>query len=278
MRKSLLITALLLLFLSFECSSNEFQKITISTPVNSALDLYVFLPEKKIATGAAAITVHGGGWKWGKASWTFSMARQLAAEGILAVAVEYRLSTNEITPIDAYKDVCSAIEWLRKEANGYNLDPNRVAAYGVSAGGHLSALAAAKGCNNNLGTYKNGGPDLLLLWSAALEVEKDGWFKKVLQGKSSVNEESPLSQIKDIMPPVALVQGEKDTLTPLARAEKYCVKVKTTDAECVIFQYQGVGHLLTRNLKQQESNFDPHPEFVKDGKTKLIQIAKKHGW
>ena len=254
------------------------QEYVLTTSDSQNFKIYIFEPSESNRSGSAIVTVHGGGWKWGKAEWTFRSAKMFANAGMLAVAVDYRLSNDEITPVDALNDVCDALKWVRERSQKYSIDPNKVAAYGVSAGGHLSSLAATKGCNNNLGSKRNGGPDLLLLWSPALDMEKDGWFKKLLLGKSSAIENSPVANVHKDMPPVSIVQGELDTLTPTSGAIKFCNYIESVNGVCELSIYPGVGHLLTRNLKNQESDFDPDPKLVKDGEDKLIHFLVKTGF
>lgn len=270
-----------LLIFSYLAVSEELpapQEFILTSTDSDKFAVYVFEPSESNRSGSAIITVHGGGWRWGKAEWTFRAARMFANSGMLAVAVDYRLSNDKITPVDAFLDVCKTLNWVRDRAKKYSIDSNKVAAYGVSAGGHLSSLAATKGCNNNLGSKENGGPDLLLLWSPALDMEKDGWFKKLLLDKSTAIDNSPVSNVNKNVPPVSIVQGELDTLTPTSGAIKFCEKVKSENGICELNVYPGVGHLLTRNLENQESNFDPEPKFVKDGNEKLLSFLIKSGF
>jgi acetyl esterase/lipase len=67
------------------------------------------------------------------------------------------------------------------------------------------------------------------------------------------------------MPPVHVVHGERDTLTPLAGARRFCDRVVAGGGTCELVVYPGVGHLLTRNLANQESDFDPDPVARDDG-------------
>src|SRR4029079_18179223 len=130
---------------------------------------------------SAILLFHGGGWNAGSAEWTFDAARRFAALGIVAISVEYRLSEGKITPIEALDDTCAAFRWARKHAADLSIDPNRVAGYGVSAGGQLVAAAATIGCPSNGDVHISSRPDALLLWSPAVDVTADAHFRRLLQ-------------------------------------------------------------------------------------------------
>ena len=92
----------------------------------------------------AILVIHGGGWLEGDKS-SFVAPRtpgnilEFAAAGFVAAAVNYRLSGE--APYPAGLDDCqSAVRWLRSHAGEYQVDPNRMGAYGNSAGGHLALL------------------------------------------------------------------------------------------------------------------------------------------
>lgn len=112
--------------------------------VRLLLDLV--LPQQAAAQRApAALMVHGGGWFAGtRADVVTYWCAQLAAHGIVAASVDYRLSAEATFPAQIH-DVKAAIRWLRANADTYGIDPNRVGIWGHSAGGHLAALAALTG-------------------------------------------------------------------------------------------------------------------------------------
>ena len=79
---------------------------TYRTVDGKALSLHVFTPAAKSATGRPAILLfHGGGWAAGDPEWVFTSARRYADAGLIAVPVQYRLSDERVTPIDALADV-----------------------------------------------------------------------------------------------------------------------------------------------------------------------------
>lgn len=59
--------------------------------------------------------------------------------GYAVVAVNYRMSWEAIFPALVH-DVKAAVRWIRAHAPQYHFDPDRIAAWGGSAGGYLSAM------------------------------------------------------------------------------------------------------------------------------------------
>ena len=249
---------------------------TYRTVDGAPLKAFVFSPTNAAGTSGvpAILLFHGGGWVTGAPDWVFASAQRYAGIGMVAISIQYRLSTDTITPIEALADVCAAFSWAREEANALKIDPRRVAASGVSAGGHLAAAAATIGCGSAGGAYETGGPDALVLWSPALDVSRDGFFRGLLQGRAPVEAYSPVEHVRARMPPVDIVHGEKDTLTPLGGARRFCERVMSSGGRCHLHVYPGVGHLLTRNLANQESDFDPDPVARDDGNAKQVAFLK----
>ncbi|MCB9082045.1 MAG: alpha/beta hydrolase [Lewinellaceae bacterium] len=104
------------------------------------MHLDLFVPQKRIRQGyPGVILIHGGGWSSGSKAHLVPMAQQLAARGIIAAAVEYRLSPEAVYPA-AVNDLQEAIRWLRANAARYQLDTARMAALGCSAGAQLASL------------------------------------------------------------------------------------------------------------------------------------------
>lgn len=226
-----------------------------------SLTAFVFVPagHDRARPVPAILLFHGGGWAWGSPEWVFATAERFAGYGLVAIAVEYRLSQGGTTPVDALDDVCHAFAWTRAQAAALGV-AGKVVGYGVSAGGHLVAAAATVGCGAS-----NDLPDALLLWSPALDVANDGWFGKLLPEHATASDYAPLEHIGAATPPTCIVQGAEDTLTPLSGAQAFCARLTQVGGVCELNVYEGVGHLLTRNLANQESDFDPDPEKRADG-------------
>ena len=243
-----------------------------------ALTAHIFTSERTedSAPTAAVLLFHGGGWVAGTPEWTYQEARNFASLGMVAVSVEYRLSSETVTPIDALSDTQAAFRWVREHAEEYDIDPDRVAGYGVSAGGHLVAAAAT--VRNEEPAETNSRPDLLLLWSPALDVANDGWFCRLIQGHGEAFAYAPADLAGFGTSPTCIVHGELDTLTPLSGVEKYRRAVIAAGGICQVNVYADVGHLLTRNLENQEDHFDPDPEKRADGRLRLESFLRTQGF
>jgi acetyl esterase/lipase len=100
-----------------------------------AMLLNLYLPEKGDKPLPLIIWIHGGAWKTGSKD-NPSPALRFTAEGYAVAHVGYRLSQEAKFPAQIH-DCKAAVRWLRANAAKYNLDPNKFAAWGGSAGGHL---------------------------------------------------------------------------------------------------------------------------------------------
>ena len=230
------------------------------------LKAHVFKPTNPMMGDHAAIVLfHGGGWSAGCPEWTYSDARRFASRGMVAVSIQYRLSDQkEITPLDAMEDARDAIRWVRNQATSLGVDPKRVAVFGVSAGGHLAAAAATIGRGGTAKPDLSAVPDVLLLYSPAIAVAHDGWLRRLLLGRAKPDEVSPDQFVCAGLPPTFIIHGEEDSLTPFGGAFRFCRNMKESGNHCELRHYAGLGHLLTRKLDEQESEFDPDPEARAD--------------
>jgi len=241
-------------------------KETYRTVDGRALEVHIFRPAPRGDRPLPAIlSLHGGGWSAGGPEWVYASAQRFAQLGLVSLALQYRLADGTTTPIEALADTCAGLAWVRTNAERLGVDRNRVAAYGVSAGGHLATAAATLGCNTPGGSMGNGGPDALLLWSPAVDVAASGWLQKILLGRATARDLSPVEHMPARVAPASIVQGAADNLTTLDGATRFCELARRNGNRCELNVYPNVGHLLTRNLGDQEDNFDPDPVARADG-------------
>ncbi len=95
----------------------------------------------------AVIHFHGGGWRTGERSSLgpvvdglgHSPLEQLADAGFVVASADYRLTDVATFPAQLL-DAKAAVRWVRAHAADYGVDPERIYAWGDSAGGHLASL------------------------------------------------------------------------------------------------------------------------------------------
>ena len=97
---------------------------------------------------AAIVVVHGGSWARGDKAdiaWR-AVCQWFASAGYVAFSVDYRLAPANIFPA-AIDDVQAAVAWLRadEQVTRFHIDPDRIGAFGGSAGGNLVALLGTLG-------------------------------------------------------------------------------------------------------------------------------------
>ena len=102
----------------------------------SSTELYIFTPAKEKATGYTVVIYPGGGYKY--LSFPITFPEWLRDNGITAVVVKYRLP-NYGHYQAMLEDAIGAIDYMRNNAEKYNIDPHKIGVCGNSAGGHLAA-------------------------------------------------------------------------------------------------------------------------------------------
>lgn len=114
----------------------------ISLPGAPAVRVLRYRPVKGDGLLAAVLDIHGGGYVMGSADMNAPYNRRLAAQlGCVVVSVDYRLAPETPYP-GALEDCYAALNWLQTEASSLQIDPQRIAVVGGSAGGGLAAALA----------------------------------------------------------------------------------------------------------------------------------------
>ncbi|CAN5454949.1 alpha/beta hydrolase [soil metagenome] len=102
------------------------------------LHLDLCLPKKTSTPAPVILWICWGGWLESDKSWA-PFGSLLAAHGFASASLRYRTAREAIAPANIH-DCKAAVRWLRAHAERYYLDPDRIGAWGSSAGGHLAPL------------------------------------------------------------------------------------------------------------------------------------------
>jgi acetyl esterase/lipase len=128
--------------------------ITYATVDGEELKLDLASPEGLDHPVPAVVVIHGGGWMGGKRQDMAPIAKQVAAHGYVAPTISYRFAPKHRFPAQI-EDVKAAVRYLRAHAKELNIDPEKIGAMGVSAGGHLSMMLGTMDSGDGL--EGNGG-------------------------------------------------------------------------------------------------------------------------
>ena len=109
------------------------------------LALHVFLPRgwKRGDRRPAIVFFFGGGWVGGTPAQFYPHNRYFALRGMVAISAQYRTrNSHGSDPFACIADGKSAMRWVRAHADEFGIAPDRIAAGGGSAGGHVAASTA----------------------------------------------------------------------------------------------------------------------------------------
>lgn len=113
--------------------------------VSATQTLNIYLPNEGEGPFPVIVAIHGGAFKMGDATGS-DVAAMLEGvnRGYAVVSVNYRLSGEAIFPA-AVNDCKAAIRFIKANAGEYNLDAEKIAVWGDSAGGNLAAMIGTTG-------------------------------------------------------------------------------------------------------------------------------------
>ena len=156
----------------------------------------------------AVLLIHGGGWRSGSWQDYEGFGPQLSRQGIMVGAMNYRLAPAHPWPAQL-EDVLEAIQFMRDQLT----DPDRLALWGHSAGGHLAMMAAlAKPEWVNCVVALGAPSDLSLMDEAEVAGVFDG---------SDLASVSPVKVSCPAAPPMLLVHGTADRVVSVDQARAH---------------------------------------------------------
>jgi acetyl esterase/lipase len=212
---------------------------------DAALSLHVFEPpqHKPEEKRAAIVFFFGGGWRGGSPHQFYPHCAYLASRGMVAMAAEYRTeSSHGTTPFACVADGKSAVRWIRREARSLGIDPDRIAAGGGSAGGHVAAATGTLTAFDEPDEDPaiRSKPDALVLFNPVFDNGPGGWGHERVQERWQAF--SPLHNIAAGAPPTIVFLGSEDGVLPVATAERYQARMQAVGARCEVWVYPGQPH------------------------------------
>lgn len=196
----------------------------------SKLDLYI--PRDQTGPRPTLIQIHGGGWVGGSKEANSLSFLPYLEMGWAVVNVEYRLGRVGLAPA-AVEDCLCALRWVLRNAEDYNLDPDRLVTTGYSAGGHLALTTGVIPASAGLDRQCPGNEPLevaaIVNWYGITDVGDllDGenmksyavqWMGSMPNRYEIAERVSPLTYVREGLPPVLTIHGDADPTVPYSHA------------------------------------------------------------
>ena len=221
---------------------------------NKAWRLDLAMPKQKSETPRPAIVfVHGGGWTKGdkRSNLFIGQAMDFAAQGYVCVSVNYRLDSKKLPCIE---DVKCAVRWLRANAKKYNLDPNRIGAYGNSAGAHLVVMLGISGSEKKLegdGPFQEFSSNVQAVAASATPTRPN-----LRNGTDEARKLiSPMTYVTGDAPPMLLFHEASDPVVDVSNSDNFVKALQEAGAKNIQYKRytDGSGHgVFGKNLKETQ--------------------------
>jgi acetyl esterase/lipase len=245
------------------------------------LDLY--LPTNAEGKIPLLVLIHGGGWisndKYSDMGYMLNTVAAVLDNGIAIASIDYRFAQDAVFP-GILQDCNQAVAFLYDHADEYQLNVDRIAVMGFSAGGHLASLMGTSQNNKVDSLYFDGsyrpfeykavvdfyGPsDLVLLGGNEDPTSPEG----ILIGAAPLlrpdlaKAASPITYIDKNDPPFLIFHGEKDTIVPNKQSKLF---------HAWLTHYR-VDSELT--IVKDAPHFGPMYD-VEEIRTRVVAFLKKH--
>ncbi|MBX2874135.1 MAG: alpha/beta hydrolase [Saprospiraceae bacterium] len=235
------------------------------TTPEKELKLDLYYPKDLSQSTPLLLFIHGGSWKKGNKDDYRRYLVDFAEKGYVTASVSYRFSQEAAHPA-ALEDVVCGLQWLKDHAADYQIDTNKVAVVGGSAGGHLGMLLAyhtrdstfisSSPCGSKASTKIQalvnfyGPTDLTTPYAREHPSVSD--FIGVSYSTdthSKYANASPLQYVSADDPPTLTFHGTLDDLVPVSQADTLDQALTAVGVASQYHRLKGWPHTLDLGLK-----------------------------
>lgn len=207
------------------------------------LDIYGVAPGE---SAPVYVFIHGGFWQYGHRSEYASLGKTITDQGWILVLVDYRLFPKVAYP-EIPKDCIDAVNWIHAHIAEYGGDPNRMIIAGHSAGAQLTTVLLT---DDDYRSQLEFDP-LDLAGAAILSGPFDfssgsknnvKGLRKVMGDEATFDKAQPINYPRKDLPPLLIMNGEFDKLTPEPQAAAYAKLMTEAGADVRYEMLSGGDH------------------------------------
>jgi acetyl esterase/lipase len=202
-------------------------------------------------TRPVAIHFHGGGWRmFGK---HLPETEFLARAGFVVVSANYRFAFEAHFPAQL-EDIQALVTHLKANSRLYSIDPEKIVAWGISAGGHLAGLLGALGLVQ-AAALVCAPTDLANPNDWQHEYAQGGAFGWLLGQRADLHPAvakaaSPLHLVSQQSAPMLLLHGTNNDLVAFAQAKAMQKKLEQYSLRCQLEPIEGGNHFINETHKE----------------------------
>ena len=222
--------------------------------------------------GAGIIWIQSGGWysNWVDPKEWPTRAKMFLDKGYTVFIVRHGSAPKYTVP-EAVADMRRSVRFIRMEAKKFGVDPERLGAFGGSAGGHLALMLATTADDGDseakdkvlrlsdrvaavVALYP---PTDLREWTTNPPemIKKVDLLKPPLKFDSKLEPEvSPLLHVSDKTAPILMIHGDKDTLVPIKHSHNMLAALEKTKVPAKLVTVEGAGHGYDAKQTREQVN------------------------
>ncbi len=193
----------------------------------------------------AIVFYFGGGWVGGTPEQFKPQSEYFATRGMVGVRVEYRVIAkgDKGPPVVCCNDAKSAMRWVRVHSAELGVDPQRIAASGGSAGGHLAAFTSiVEGVDDPADDLKvSPRGNALVLFNPVFDNGPENGYGAERVG-ARFKEFSPAHNVTSAAPPTIVFLGGNDNLIPVSLLDRFKANMTKAGVRCETHVYDGQPH------------------------------------
>jgi acetyl esterase/lipase len=260
------------------------------------LELDLVLPPESGRPVPVVVFLHGGGWQVGSRHAAGPAYRdasptpfeRMAQAGIAVASIDYRLSGEATFPAQLH-DAKAAVRWLRARAGEIGIDPERIAAWGESAGGHLAellGLVTDPALEGDVGiTGPSSSVAAVVAWYAPSDVGAVATDTGADPADPTTREArllgapaptvpdlaaraSPISHVHPDAPPFLLLHGEADRFIPFIQSVRLHTALVEAGARAELYLYEDADHMWLGSPEAAEQALESTTDHLR----RLLQV------
>ena len=260
--------------LTIKADANELScKLHANVPyaTKSGIPLHLHIIEPRQREGERrlfplVVYVQGSAWFKQDLGYEIPQLSRFARKGYVVAVVEYRPSP--VAPFPAQlKDAKTAIRFLRRNAATYSIDPDKIALWGDSSGGHTAVMTGVTLSDPELSDESPTDEPIQIKavvdFYGPIDISKmnlepstqdhrdpsspEGMLiggVHVLDNPGKVKPTVPITHLdktKEI-PPFLIIHGNKDRLVPFGQSVLLYEALKQNDKSVVMYKLDGADH------------------------------------